>query len=125
MLEIGARTTKLLGQGDNVKIVNNRDIRNVLNLTRYNSWYAMQLDIPASCPLEKMEKILQDELPNIGKKSDMIISGPLYKGVEAIGKGSFRITILTECREDDFRSVQRLLNREIHQLLIKENIPTA
>ena len=125
VLEIGARTTKLLGQGDNVKIVNNRDIRNVLNLTRYNSWYAMQLDIPASCPLEKMEKILLDELPNIGKKSDMIISGPLYKGVEAIGKGSFRITILTECREDDFRSVQRLLNREIHQLLIKENIPTA
>ncbi len=44
-------------------------------------------------------------------------------GVEAIGKDSFRITILAECREEDYRWVQRQLNREIRLLLDREEVP--
>lgn len=125
VMEIGARSTKLMGQGDNVKIINNRDVKNVLNMTRFNSWYAMELNIASAYPLEKMEKLLQKELPAIGERMEEIISGPVYKGVEAIGKGSFRVIILAECREDNFRWVQRQLNREIRLLLDREEIPMA
>lgn len=125
VMEIGARTTKLMGMGDNVKIINNRDVKNVLNMTRYNSWYVMQLNIAATYPLTNMEEILQRELPEIGKRTERLISGPVYKGVEEIGKGYFRVTILAECQEDDYRWVQRQLNREIRLMLDREQIPMA
>ena len=125
VMEIGARSTKLMVMGDNVRIINNRDVKNVLNMTRYNSWYAMELNISSECPVEKLEEILQRELPAIGRRAKKIISGPVYKGVEAVGKGSFRIKILAECREDHYRRVQRFLNREVQLLVMREEIPMA
>ena len=55
----------------------------------------------------------------------LMISGPVYKGIEAISKGAFRITILAECREDNYRSVQRSLNREIRLLIDRKEIPLS
>lgn len=121
--EIGIRSTKILGMGDNIKIINNRDVRNVLNTTRFNSWYAMSLNVSSSFDLKKMEVLLERELPGVGERIQQIISGPVYRGVEAIGKDSFRITILAECREEDYRWVQRQLNREIRLLLDREEVP--
>lgn len=121
--EIGVRSTKLIGMGDNVKIINNRDIRNVLNTSRFNSWYAMQLNISSTYDLNKMEEILKQELPNIQRRMTNLISGPYYRGVESIGANSFRITILAECREEDYRWIQRQLNREIRLLFDREGIP--
>ncbi len=121
--EIGVRSTKIMGMGDNIKIVNNRDVRNVINTTRFNSWYAMNLNISSSFDINKLEEILDKELPEIRKRLKKVISGPVYKGVESIGKDSFKITILTECREEDFRWVQRQVNREIRLLFDREGIP--
>ncbi|MDO5109867.1 MAG: mechanosensitive ion channel, partial [Erysipelotrichaceae bacterium] len=121
--EIGVRSTKIMGMGDNIKTINNRDVRNVINTTRFNSWYAMTLNISSTYDLNKLEEILERELPEIRNKVKKIISGPVYKGVESIGKDSFKITLLTECREEDYRRVQRQVNREIRLLFDREGIP--
>ena len=123
VLDIGVRSTKIMGVGDNIKIINNRDVRNVLNTTRYNSWYALNLKIASSYELKKLEEILDRELPEIRKRMKKIVSGPVYRGVDTIGKDSFTITILAECREEDYRWIQRQLNREIRLLFDRENIP--
>ena len=121
--EIGVRSTKIMGTGDNIKIINNRDIRNVINTTRFNSWYAMTLSISSSYDLNKLEEMLERELPLLGKRMKKVISGPVYKGVESIASNSFKITILTECREEDYRWVQRQVNREIRLLFDREGVP--
>ena len=121
--EIGVRSTKIMGMGDNIKTINNRDVRNVINTTRFNSWYAMTLNISSTYDLNKLEEILERELPEIRNKVKKVISGPVYKGVESIGKDSFKITLLTECREEDYRRVQRQVNREIRLLFDREGIP--
>lgn len=123
VMEIGARSTKLMGQGDNVKIINNRDVKNVLNMTLYNSWYAIQLTLPSDYPLEEVEAMLKEELPAIGKRMEKIVSGPFYRGVEYIDQNAVRLTILAECREEDYRSVQRQLNREIRLMLERKSLP--
>ncbi len=121
--EIGVRSTKIMGMGDNIKTINNRDVRNVINTTRFNSWYAMTLNISSSYDLNKLEEILDRELPEIRNRVKKVISGPVYKGVESIAKDSFKITLLTECREEDYRRVQRQVNREIRLLFDREGIP--
>jgi dTDP-glucose pyrophosphorylase len=47
----------------------------------------------------------------------------VINGDDYYGKDSFRITILAECREEDYRWVQRQLNREIRLLLDREEVP--
>ncbi len=123
IMDVGIRTTKLLCQGDNVKIINNRFITDVVNMTRFNSWYAIEVSVSTSVEVAQMEKTLREALPEIGKRIPNIISGPIYKGIESFGKGSYSLLILAECREENFNNVHRNLNREIRMLLEKEKIP--
>jgi len=123
IIDVGIRTTKLLCQGENVKIINNRNIGAVTNLSRFNSWYAIEIAVSASCDVVWLENLLQKELPQIGKRIRNIISGPVYKGVESLEKGGYSILLLTECREENLNNVHRSLNREIRMLLARENIP--
>ena len=112
--DIGIRYTKLLGMGDNIKIIANRDIRSVVNMTKLNSWYATTLTIPSD-ELSKAEAMLEKELPKIGSSIDEIISTPRYKGIEKIGNGTLSLIVLAECNQENYRRVSRLLNRELYK----------
>ncbi len=120
--EIGVRSTKIIGRGDNIKIIDNRDIKNVINMTRLNSWYPMELKVSMSASLSKIEKVLSEELPNIGEKYSEIISGPVYKGVVNLGNGTMTLSLITECKEQDYFEIERILNREMRLLFEKEDI---
>ena len=129
VLEIGVRSTKLLGLGNNVKIIGNRNVNEVLNMTRMNSWYVMKLRIPGDQPLETVETMLQRELPKLEGKIRHVISGPFYRGVVNLGEGgipggknAYDLTIIAEYREENYLKVQRNLNRAIKELFTKEGI---
>ncbi|MDO5702888.1 MAG: mechanosensitive ion channel family protein, partial [Lachnospiraceae bacterium] len=116
VLEIGVRSTKIEGRGGNIKIMNNRDVKNVVNMTRLNSWYPLDISISGDQPLGEVERLLTEQLPLIGKRIPEVISGPYYKGVVAIGKGVVTISIITECGESNYHVVQREVNRAVHDL---------
>lgn len=113
--EIGVRSTRLIGIGDNVKIIGNQNVKNVLNMSKMNSWYSLDLNIPADQPLKEIEAMLQLELPAIGESIPEIISGPYYKGVMAIGL-THTLYIIAECKQSNYRKVQRELNHAILML---------
>ena len=122
VLEIGVRTTKLEGRGGNIKIIGNRDVKNVVNMTRMNSWYPLKINISADQSLDKVEAMLKEQLPRIGQSIPEIISGPYYKGVISIGKGSITLSIIAECNEADYHEVQRALNRAVQELFAEQEI---
>lgn len=122
VLEIGVRTTKLEGRGGNIKIIGNRDIKNVVNMTRKNSWYALDVSVPSDMPLNKIEEILEEQLPKIGESMPEILSGPYYKGVVAMGRGSATLSIIAECNEADYFVVGRAINRAVTEILEKNGI---
>ena len=113
------RSTKLIGIGDNIKIFGNQSVKNVLNMSKLNSWYSIDLKISADQPLDEIEAMLEKELPGIGRSIPEIIGGPYYKGVMAIGSTNI-LYIIAECKQADFRRVQRKLNHAILDLF-KEN----
>jgi len=122
VLEIGVRSTKLEGRGGNIKIISNRDIKNIVNMTRMNSWYPLEVSIPVEQPLAEVEQMLSEQLPHIGDSIQEIVSGPFYRGVVSIGKGTVTLSIIAECNEEDYFAVQRSLNRAIQELFEKQGI---
>ncbi|MBR2676728.1 MAG: mechanosensitive ion channel family protein [Solobacterium sp.] len=113
VLEIGVRTTKLEGPGGNIKIISNRDIKNVINMTRKNSWYPLEVVIASDLPLDQIEEMLQKKLPSIGESIPQVISGPYYNGVISFGKGTVTLSIITEFNEKDYHYVQRALKHAV------------
>lgn len=115
--EIGVRSTKVLGLGDNIKIIGNDSIKNVLNMSKMNTWLTVEFRIPSDIPLVDVEKLLEKELPEIGKRIPEMISGPYYKGVWSIELGKKILHISCECLEQHSRVVRRKLNHDVIVLL--------
>ena len=100
-----------------------RKIEEVIREQNYqpnSSARMLRQSISSEISIEELEQMLSRELPRIGDKIPAIVSGPTYKGVTQLGKGTMTISILTECKEADYHKVQRSVNREL-QSLFKSN----
>ena len=125
VVEVGVRTTKLLGKGDNIKIISNRDVRNVLNMSRLNSWIDMEFTVASTVPIQKIEEIMERELPKIGRSIPDIISGPTYKGIVSMNGNKITIAVTCECNEERSFRIQRKLYAKFHDMFERENLPLA
>ena len=120
--DIGVRSTTLRGAGGNVKVIGNRDVKNVLNLSKYNSVYSLDIKIPVE-EFDRVEDLLNTELKRIGEKYEDIMRGaPYSRGVVAMSGGTMTLGISVECREKNLGTVGPLLNREIYLLCEREGI---
>ena len=119
---IGIRTTKLVDAGGNIKIMNNSDIRSIVNQTKELSVAKCYVSISYGDRIEKVEKIISDNLPAIKEKIPAIVEGPFYKGVTALAESSVNLLFVAKCKESDIYQVQRDLNREIKIVFDDNNI---
>lgn len=113
--EIGLRTTKFLDiENNDLKIVNNKDVRNVINMTFQHSTSQMEVTIAYEEDLERVEGLIEsDFIPTFKKKySQMISAGPEYMGVENLAASSVNLMFETRCDETDRLQVNRMINRE-------------
>lgn len=117
VVEIGIRTTKLEALG-NVKIVNNSDIRGVLNQTVKPSTAKALIDIEYGEPIEKVESVIRAKLPQI--KIDGVSGGIAYDGVAALGSSGVTLQFTAECYEGDIFAVQREMNKRL-KMMFDEN----
>ena len=110
---IGIRTTKLIDAGGNIKIVNNSDIRSLVNQTKELSVAKCYVGISYGDRIEKVEKIIADNLEKIKEQIPAIVEGPYYKGVTELAESSVNLLFVAKCKEADIYQVQRDLNRAI------------
>lgn len=120
--EIGIRTTKILDAAGNIKIINNSDIKNVVNLSRELSLATVDCEFPYDVPLEFVEKLLKDNLQDFKAKIPAIIEGPFYKGVSAYEASNVAVKFVARCTEENRYQVQRDLLREYRQLFVANGI---
>ncbi len=118
--EIGIRTTKIVDAGGNVKIINNSDIRSIVNQTQELSLAKAYIGIEYGESLTRVEIVIRDNLEKIKERIPAIVEGPYYKGVNELGASSVDLLFVAKCKEEDIYQVQRDLNREL-KLLFDEN----
>jgi small conductance mechanosensitive channel len=113
--EIGLRTTKFLDIGNqDLKIINNKDVRNVINASINLSTAVCDVGIAYEEDLEKVEKLIaEDFIPTVKKKyADLIGDGPNYAGVTGLADSSVNLKFVAKCKEEDRFKLGRLMNRE-------------
>lgn len=111
---IGIRTTTVRDIGNNVKIINNSDLRNVLNRSLADSVASTSVSVSYDTDLEKAENVIAELLPKIKEKyPEVFVAVPEYIGVDNLGESGVELKFIAKVKEQNIYSAPRLLNREI------------
>ena len=112
--DIGIRTTCVTDPGGNVKIINNSDMKNILNRSDKNSKAVAVFPVPYDTDIPALEEKIPAMLDGIfeGHK-DIFKAVPKYLGLEALSASSVDLKFIVEVDEKDIYSGARLLNREL------------
>ncbi len=120
--EIGMRHTQIEDAGGNIKVINNSDIRALVNMTNQLSLASIEMCIEYGESLERVEAILNDNLACIKEAIPEIKEGPFYKGVSALADSSVNLKFIAKCEETAKYQVERDMNRQFKLLFDKHNI---
>lgn len=111
---IGIRTTSIVDTGDNIKIINNSEMKNILNRSDNVSRAVSDIAIPYETDLEALEAKLPDLLQDIhDRRADVMLAVPRYLGVQQLADSSVILRFVVEVAEKDIYSGARLLNRDL------------
>lgn len=111
---IGIRTTCITDSGDNVKIINNSEMKNILNRSDNSSRAVGDISIPYETDLTALEKKLPVLMQEIYDRNSATLNGlPVYLGVQALEASGILLRFIVEVDEKNIFSAGRLLNREL------------
>jgi len=123
--EIGVRTTRIKSPFGDLKIINNSQIRVLVNMSRLPSYALADVTIEYGENLEKVEKIIDEALFGFAQKLPAITDEPEYLGVYEFSTRGVVLRIKAECKEADRLQLRRDLNRELKLLLDRNKIKIA
>lgn len=120
--QIGIRTTSVKDGGDNIKIFNNSEIKNVLNCSSNNSVAVCEFPISYNTDLEEAEKVLKETLVEISKTHGDIFEEINYVGVDKLGDNGIILKVVGKTDEKNVFTARRILNREVYLVFNKNKI---
>jgi len=112
--DIGIRTTSIVDTGKNIKIVNNSEMKNILNRSDNASIAVSTIDIPYKTDLEALEMKIPCLMKEIYQKhGDIMKSEPRYLGVQELGSSGITLKFIVEIDESNIFSAPRVLNHDL------------
>ena len=123
---VGIRTTGIRDVGGNVKIINNSDIKNIINRSERSSVAVTTVGIHYNSDIDEVEKKLPDILAKIKARNGEVFIGDVsYLGVEELADSCVTLKFTAEVEEKNIFTGRRLLNREIKALFDEAGIEIA
>ncbi|SCW71216.1 small conductance mechanosensitive channel [Ruminococcaceae bacterium YRB3002] len=111
---IGIRVTCLRDLGGNVKIINNSDLRNILNRSSQASWAATTVSVAYGTKIDELETKLAEFLPEIQQKyPEIFLEDPKYSGVQELADSGIVLKFGGAVDEKNIYAAPRILNREL------------
>lgn len=112
--EIGIRTTSIMDVGGNVKIVNNSDMKNILNRSDRVSIAASTIDVPYETDFEKLEAQIPALMEKIYQKNgEKFLAVPRYLGIQELGASGVTLKFVADVKEQDIYNGVRTLNHDL------------
>lgn len=119
--QIGIRTTSITDTGGNVKIINNSDIRNLINRSASKSVAVCDLGVLyEGVSVRKAEAILEEAMPKVYEEHrDVFLESPRYLGVQTLSlpDNAAILRVIARVEESNIYSAQRIMNRELMMAL--------
>ena len=120
---IGIRTTSITDTGGNVKIINNSNMKDILNRSNKISVAVSEIQIPYETDIEAFENKLSKMMEDIYiLHKDIMKSAPKYLGVSSLEASGISLKFMVEVEEKDVYKGQRILNRELLVFFRKANV---
>lgn len=120
---IGIRTTGIEDAGNNIKIINNSDMRNIINRSSDVSKAVCDIVVPVNNDLFIIEEVMEVVLKKICEMySDVFAGEPKYLGIQSLEKDSMVIRVTAPVEEQNIYDAQRILNRVIRITLGKKGV---
>lgn len=120
--QIGIRTTSIKDAGDNIKIFNNSEVKNVLNCSSDSSVAVCDFPVSYNANLEEVEKVLKECLEEIMELHQDVFEKIEYKGVDRLAESAINLRVIGITKESDIFTARRILNREVYLAFTKNNI---
>ena len=120
VVNIAIRTTSIEDAGGNIKIFNNSDVRNIVNLSADSSRAVCDIPIPYEANIDTAEAVvlklckeLQEEYPEIFAQT------PTYSGVQALADSAVMLRVVAQVEEANRFKAARLINKKMKMGLEK------
>ncbi len=111
---IGIVSTQIADAGGNIKIINNSDIRTLVNLSEVRSVAVSIVSISYNADLIVAEKVIRDMAEKLPQMyPEVFPSAPVYAGVENLGESSVDLKLTAAVDEANIYAARRIMNREL------------
>ena len=111
---IGVRVTCIQNASGNIQIVNNSDLRNILNRSKASSIAVCDIPVSYAVKLTQAEEVVNNILKTMPEKyPEVFVKTPEYAGVQALADSSVLLRVTAEVKEEDIFKATRLINREM------------
>ena len=118
--EINVRSTVLTDVGGNIKIINNSDMKNILNRSDNASLSVAEFPIPYETDLEELEKQIPEMMQTIYQNNQPLMRGvPQYVGVNKLDDSAVILRFTVDVSEADIYMGSRALNHDLFILMRK------
>ena len=112
--EINVRSTVLTDVGGNIKIINNSDMKNVLNRSDNASLSVSDFPIPYETDIVELEKKIPQLLTEIYENNQpLMLKVPQYLGVNMLDDSAVVLRFTVDVREGDIFMGTRALNHDL------------
>lgn len=112
--EINVRSTVITDVGGNIKIINNSDMKNILNRSDNTSKSVSEFPIPYETDLVALEKQIPALLEQIYRDNQPLMrSVPEYLGVDKLDDSAILLRFIVEVAEGDIYLGARTLNHDL------------
>ena len=123
VVNINMRTTTIMDLSNNLKIINNSNIRNIQNRSRKMSVVACDVGTSYAADIRDLEKVILPALQGMYDRNVDVFAGvPVYAGVQELADSSVVVRIAVDVKEENYFAARRRLNREIKILFDENNI---
>ncbi len=122
IISVGLRTTRIMNWKGEIKIINNGDIRSVINYSKSNSVAIVKFGVAYETDLLKLQDLMAIFIQNTYLKYDEIIETPIFSGITELADSSINMQLLAKTETQKHYQVERNLRRDLVIYLTEKNI---
>lgn len=122
VLSLGLRTTRIMNWKGEVKILNNGDIKSVINFSKSDSIAIILFGVSYETDLFKLQELMAVFVQNTYLKYDDIIETPVFSGITELADSSINMRLLAKTKPLKHYQVERDIRRDLVIYLNSNNI---